>query len=190
MKSIRYNTSSNILDIYISLHRVHIIRTASMTTRVHVCSVERQLEPRLDEKLVILCERIADIVRRASSLNEVTRCIVDGSYLAFASLLVDGYYHINDAVIQEITDECELAFGPNNIQLTIADGSRNTITIECNFKKQTSYSCNLLWASILICLAIAICVFEDHAVVTQIFAVCRNMMNYTNFTTVANRTET
>jgi hypothetical protein len=151
-----------------------------MGTRVHVCSVERQLEPRLDEKLVILCDRVEYIVHNASSLNEGGRCIVDGCYLAFATLQVDGYYHINDVVLQQITDECELAFGYNNVKLLVADTSRNQIIIECSFTKRRKYPRMLSLLLPIVCLCALACFFTESSLLHQIATACSNIVNSTN----------
>merc|ERR1711865_514800 len=76
-------------------------------------SVERQLEPNLAEKLVVLCGRLEALVRAASSLNDNARCTVDGAYLATTVMKIDGYYHVNDNVLHNAIEECELAFGSN-----------------------------------------------------------------------------
>ena len=177
------------IPIYIYLYntRARLPPTDIMGTRVHICSVERQLEPRLDEKLVILCARVEMIIRGASSLNEGTRCIVDGSYLAFATIQVDGYYHINEVVLQQITDECELAFGYNNAELVIADASRNQIAIECKFGKRATYPWRRVCMLMLVCGAVFVYCHGEPSLLDQIVSKCKDAIRQTNFTNFTGR---
>jgi hypothetical protein len=110
-------------------------QTPQMATgRVHVCSVERHLEPRLADKLVALCGNLADILQRASNINESVRCVVHGAYLASATLKIDGYYHVNEDIVCKITEECEVAFGYGSTQVVLGPGT-NVMTIYITFQE-------------------------------------------------------
>lgn len=124
-----------------------------MSTRVHMCSVERQLEPDLAEKLVTLCGRLEVLVRGASSLNDNARCTVEGAYLATTVVKIDGYYHVNDNVLQNAIEECELAFG-SNTSTCHTDTTQNLIILECQFKERKDS--HWLNAMKLLCLLLTI----------------------------------
>ena len=119
----------NAFPIY---NRVCTSHTLKMSERVHICSVERQLEPQLEEKLVTLCSRLENTMRKESNMNESVRCMVGGVYLATAMLNIDGYYHVNDQVVREMLEECELAFGSNTTTVQ-TDPSQKSMTLECKF---------------------------------------------------------
>lgn len=113
-----------------------------MGSRVHVCSVERQLEPRLPDKLVVLCESLRDIVRTASNMNENARCTVKGSYLSVSLLQIDGFCHINDDVRQAIMEECEIAFGTGSVTLkNNTYTGPNSLIVECTFQERGGWGC-------------------------------------------------
>ena len=126
-----------------------------MSKRVHICSVERQLEPDLAEKLVTLCGRLEALVRGASSLNEGIRCTVEGAYLATTRMTIDGYYHVNDNVLKNAVEECELAFG-RDTSVCQADTSHNLVTLECKFKERIRSRCRPGLSMIILIVAILI----------------------------------
>lgn len=157
----------------------------TMNTRVHMCSVERQLEPNLAEKLVTLCTRLEALVKAASSLNDNTRCTVEGTYLATTMVKIDGYYHVNDEVLQDAIEECELAFG-SNTSTCLTDTTQNLIMLECQFKDR-QYSCwltvtKLFGFVLLLCACWCLCnelqpyKVHMHNILSELFI---NSTNYT-----------
>ena len=156
-----------------------------MSTRVHMCSVERQFEPNLAEKLVILCARLEAIVRGASSLNDNTRCIVEGAYLATTVVKIDGYYHVNDNVLQTAVEECELAFG-SNTSTCHTDNTQKLIMLECKFKeaKYSYLSTFAKFLGLLLLLYIGLCITDSAALTLPsthnvLYKLFNNFTNYT-----------
>lgn len=149
-----------------------------MGPRVHVCSVEREFEPRLPEKLVCLCECLCEIVRTASTMNENTRCFIEGTYLLSTTIKLDGFLHVNDVVRNMVLEECEVAFGRDSATLTERNNP-HTITVECTFQEPRKWNWCTLFLKLFVLVACIIFINERCGSALVTIATFQSVVNAT-----------
>lgn len=104
-----------------------------MSTRVHVCSVERASEPDLGSKLLRLSTACEEIVISASTMNSNVRCTVNGAYLNCAKMTIIGFSHVDDRVMDKLTIACESEFGQDMVGVELMKHGTPSICISCSF---------------------------------------------------------